>query len=215
MPARLHRQMFRAVYWQGRCGPAPPDRGRLLRLSVRQDRPVRPRLGTANERRGRATGLRTSGAASRRPVRTEACHGKAGRGARGRHRRRRGGIRRRRTRGGGASVPRARRTGPRPAWLDCRKARRARRFRNPVGRAIPDTVLRRPGGVGRRRRRIRQPGSPRGAGALFAVQRRGAGQLAVRPARLKGRAAGAAPRTSGHWPKRCTETQKMHCNNTS
>lgn len=28
---------------------------------------------------------------------------------------------------------------------------------------------------------------------------------------LRARAAG----TSGHWPKRCTETQKMHCNNTS
>ena len=54
VPARLHRQVLGALRRQGQRRSAPADRRRLLRLPVRQDRPVRPRAGAADERRGRA-----------------------------------------------------------------------------------------------------------------------------------------------------------------
>ncbi len=76
-------------------------------------------------------------------------------------------------------------------WIVEKSGRPWRFRRGAVGRAVPDAVLRRAGRIGRRRRRIGQPGSARGAGAVPAVQCRRADQLAVRPARIPGRAAGA------------------------
>ncbi len=116
------------------------------------------------------------------------------------------------TRAAVRSVPRA--PGGRAAtssgWI-VRKPEESQEIPESSWSSNSDTVLRRPGGVGRRRRQIRQPGSPAVAQFPVASTPR-AGQLAVRPARLKEivlRGA-APPRTSGHW-QRCTETQKMHC----
>ena len=49
---------------QGQRRAASPDRAGLLRFPVRQNRPVRPQPGTADECRSRATRFRASGAAA-------------------------------------------------------------------------------------------------------------------------------------------------------
>ncbi len=124
----------------------PPDRGELLRLSVRPTGSPAP--WNSNERRGSWT---QPTCPLKRAMESEAV-------ARGRHRRRRGGVRRRTFGRRYRSVPR--RTVPRPAWLDCPKSQESREIRSPVGRAT---------------RFCRRPVPPRiRRRSLFAVQRRGA-----------------------------------------
>ena len=153
----------------------------LLRLPVRQDRPAGPRDGTADERRRRAARLRAGGAAAGQHLRA----------ASGRWR----------------SRPWCSATAPTPTWWrspttnsrpPCRcstsaaagcAASAAGSSKSPVipedsgqstpGRTVPHPVLRRPGRVGRRGRRVDQPGAASGAGAGAAAQRRRAGDLAV------------------------------------
>ncbi len=177
LPARLHRQVLGALHRPGHRRGAPRDRRRLLRFHGGQGRPDDPPVGEGDGRGGRRARLREGRPAARRPGRAAPGGGEAGGGARRRHRRRRGRHRRRRPARVRAGVPRPRRPGARPAWLDRRRGRRhrrcgrgrRRRCARRAGGELPVAVLR---GPGRRRRRDRGAAGDPGAGAAGVVARR-------------------------------------------
>ena len=141
VPARLHRQVQRAVRRPGQRRRAPRDRRGLLRLHGRQDRPDDQAARTADGRGQRQARVRARRPAARRPRGAAPGNGEAGRRLRRRHRRRRRRLRRGRARSGRAGVPRPRRAGPRPARLGRRQARRDEHRRS--RRAVRHPVLRR------------------------------------------------------------------------
>ena len=175
-------------------------------LAGKTDRLVREMEQQMNARRG-GTGLRAGGPAARQHRRAAPGDGEAGGGVRRRHRRRRGGVRRRRARSRGAGVPRARRSGARPARLDRRKVRRTRRIHAGIPRrAVPHPVLRRPGRTWRREPagRGHQPGArarcwSRCCRTTPTNWRPGCRSCAGPGSRCGCRSAA----TSGRWPRRC------------
>ena len=70
--------------------------------------------------------------------------------------------------------------------------------------------------LGRRRRRIHQPGAARGAGAVPAARRRRAGRLALRRCAARGWRCGCrSAATRRRWPRPCTATPRRRCSSTS
>ena len=210
LPARLHRQVQRAVRRPGQRRRAPRDRRRLLRLHGRQDRPDDAAARAADGRGEREPRVRAGRPAARRPRGAAPGDGEAGRRVRRRHRRRRRRLRRGRARGGGAGLPRPRRPGARPARLGRRQARRDDHRR--PRRAVRHPVL--------RRCSTRTTGSSehpaRGPGAGAARRRRRADRVAQRAARLAGAACGCrSAATSARWPRRSPATPRSRCTSTS
>ncbi len=141
LPARLHRQVLRAVRRPGDRAGAPRDRRRLLRLHGRQHERVRQARRAADVRRVRPAGLREGGPAARRPRRPQPGAGEAAGGARRRHQRRRARPVRGPARGRHAGVLRAQRPDQGPARLGGRP-RRGQRHRR-AGRRLPAPAVRR------------------------------------------------------------------------
>src|SRR6201998_1381452 len=78
VPARLHRQVLRAVRQADQRGGAPAAGRGFLRLHGRADQPVRQPSRGGDEGGGRARGVRAGGPAARRPAGARARDRKAG-----------------------------------------------------------------------------------------------------------------------------------------
>ena len=140
LPARLHRQVLRAVRQADQRGGAPPPGRGLLRLHGRADQPVRQPPRGRDEAGRAGGGVRARRPAPRRPAGAGARDREAGGGARRRHRLRRDRAGRGPARGGRPGVLRARRPGPRPARLGPGQGRGSDAGR--PGRAVPRPGLR-------------------------------------------------------------------------
>ena len=117
VPARLHRQVLRALR-EAHLGRGPPAARRgLLRLHVRPDRALHQEAHRRDEGSRRRGGVRAGRPAQGRRQGPGAGAGEAGRGARRRHRLRRDRPRGRPARGRRADLLRARRANTRPARL--------------------------------------------------------------------------------------------------
>ena len=203
LPARLHRQVLRAVRRQHQRRGPPRDRRRLLRLHRRQHQRLRQAHQDRDVRRLRGARLREGRPAPRRPRRPGEGPREAGRRLRRRHQRRRDRPGRGPARGGRADLLRPRWPDPRPARLGRRSRRGGRHGR--AGRGLPAPALRR-----RRRRRdpARDPRPPAPARA------RDDGGAAQRPAGEPGDGSGSrSAGTSGasRRPSAATPARPWSC----
>ena len=190
VPARLHREVLGPVRRPRRRRGAPP---RSPRTSPTSWAVAPTRSSSASEREmyaaseaqdyERAARLRDDLGALQQGA------GEAGGGLRRRHRRRRDRARRGPARGGGADLPRALRSHPRPARLG-RRPGRGHRHRRP-GQRVPAAALRGRGG-GRDPARDPGAGDARGRRHLRGAARRDAGEQGRHPgAAARGQASAA------------------------
>ena len=184
VPARLHRQVLRALRRPDQRRGPPRDRRGLLRLHGRPDRGLRAsasrRRCTPPPRRSdyeKAARLRDDLGAMQKALEKQAVV------LRRRHRRRRDRARRGPARGGCPDLLRPWRPDPRPARLGRRPGRRGRHRR--AGRGLPPPAV---------RRRLRRHHPARDPGAGAAARRRDLRAAAHRPAGQQGLGPGAAAR---------------------
>ena len=180
LPARLHRQVLRAVR---RLGSAAEEHREIVDdfcdFMAGQTAAFVKRIEKEMYAAVRGAGLREGRPAPRRPRRAEEGAGEAGGRARRRHRRRRDRARRGPARGRGADLLRPRRPDPRPARLGRRPGRRRRHRR--AGRATSCSSCTPATPATRSRARSWCPPQPPDAGDLRAAALRPAGEQGLDP----------------------------------